>query len=176
MATYVALLRAINLGARRKFPKEAIIAATEGAGFTDVATHINTGNVRLATTMRSLARIEERLETAYAADRGFEVPSIVFPVAELRGIAADADAIGEGHAGRHYVSFLRDEPDAEARAALEERSSEAERVVLRGRAVHLLLGENYHEARLNNAVVERHLGVATNRNVTVLRALAQRWC
>ena len=44
-----------------------------------------------------------------------------------------------------------------------------------GRAVHLLLGGNYHEARLTNAVVERHLGVATNRNITVLRTLAEKW-
>ena len=44
-----------------------------------------------------------------------------------------------------------------------------------GRAVHLLLGEDYHQAKLTNAVVEKHLGVATNRNVTVMRTLAERW-
>ena len=33
MTTYVGFLRAINLGATRKFPKEAIVAATEGAGW-----------------------------------------------------------------------------------------------------------------------------------------------
>ena len=30
--TYVAFLRAINLGAKRKFPKDAIVAAVEAAG------------------------------------------------------------------------------------------------------------------------------------------------
>jgi uncharacterized protein (DUF1697 family) len=44
--TYVAFLRAINLGAKGKFPKAAIIRAVEAAGFTDVETYINTGNVR----------------------------------------------------------------------------------------------------------------------------------
>lgn len=42
--------------------------------------------------------------------------------------------------------------------------------------VHLMLGENYHEARLTNATVERHLGVATNRNRTVVDALVAKWC
>ena len=42
--------------------------------------------------------------------------------------------------------------------------------------MHLLIGENYHEARLTNAAVEKYLGVATNRNVTVIRTLAQKWC
>jgi hypothetical protein len=45
-----------------------------------------------------------------------------------------------------------------------------------GRAVHLLLGGNYHEARLTNVAVEKYLGVATNRNLTVIRALAEKWC
>ena len=33
----------------------------------------------------------------------------------------------------------------------------------------------HHEARLTNAVVEKHLGVATNRNLTVVRTLAEKW-
>ena len=43
MATYIAFLRAINLGATRKFPKDAIKASVEAAGGTDVETYINTG-------------------------------------------------------------------------------------------------------------------------------------
>ena len=55
MTTYVAFLRAINLGAKRKFPKEAIRAAVEAAGMTEVETYINTGNVRFASTLRARA-------------------------------------------------------------------------------------------------------------------------
>jgi hypothetical protein len=42
--------------------------------------------------------------------------------------------------------------------------------------VHLLLKGNYHEAKLTNVVVEKHLGVATNRNLTVIGALVEKWC
>ena len=105
MATYVAFLRAINLGATRKFPKDDIVAATEAAGFEDVATHINTGNVRLSTTMRSRARIEAALEAAYLADRGFEVPTIVYAGSELREVHEHASTVD--HAGKHYVALLR---------------------------------------------------------------------
>ena len=45
MPTYVAFLRAINLGSTRKFPKAAIVRACENAGFTEVETYINSGNV-----------------------------------------------------------------------------------------------------------------------------------
>ncbi|WP_148615779.1 DUF1697 domain-containing protein [Nocardioides rubriscoriae] len=178
MATYVAFLRAINLGATRKFPKDAIVAATEAAGFTDVATHINTGNVRLTTRMRSRARIEAALEAAYAEDRGFAVPTIAYTTDELRAVVADADrfAASRGsHQGRHYVWLVKREPSAAQRDELEALSTDRERVHVSARAVHLLLDGGYLDATLLKPV-EKRLGVTTNRNVTVLRALVTKWC
>jgi uncharacterized protein (DUF1697 family) len=174
VATYIGFLRAINLGSTRKFPKASIVKAVEGAGFTDVATYINTGNVRFDTTLRSRARIEEALEQAFEAEAGFAVPTIVFTQAELREIAEHAASFG--HGGRHYVSLLKEAPSAAQVRTLEESSTAEEVAKVGGRAVHLLLGENYHQARLTNAVVEKHLGVATNRNLTVIRTLAEKWC
>ena len=173
MPTYVAFLRAINLGAKRKFPKDAIKAAVEAAGGTDVETYINTGNVRLTTRMRSRAKVEAALEEAFLADRGFEVPTIVFTPAELVEIAEHAASFG--HSGRHYVSLLKEPPTAAAIKKLDEVSTTDEVAKVGGRAIHLLLGENYHEAKLTNAAVEKYCGVATNRNLTVIEALAEKW-
>jgi uncharacterized protein (DUF1697 family) len=175
VTTYVAFLRAINLGATRKFPKEAIVAATEAAGFTGVATHINTGNVRLETRMRSRARVEAALEAAYAADRGFEVPTIAYTADELRALVEDADRFAVGHEGRHYVWLVKDAPSPALRAELEDLSRQDERVHVSPRAVHLLVAGGYLDATLLKPV-EQRLGVTTNRNVTVLRALVPKWC
>ncbi|GAA4678068.1 DUF1697 domain-containing protein [Nocardioides nanhaiensis] len=184
MSTWVAFLRAINLGRTRKFAKDDIAAATEAAGFTGVATHINTGNVRLETRMRSRARIEESLERAYRDRAGFEVPTICLTDAELRRVVEDAaslaDRLPEG--GTHYVSLLKAEPDAATVAAVQELADAAGEgagaavVLPPSRAVHLLVGDPYHAARLTNAEVERTLGVATNRNLRVLAALVEKWC
>ena len=193
MPTYVAFLRAINLGPTRQFPKASIKAATEAAGATDVETYINTGNVRLTTSLRSRAKLEAALEKAYAADRGFDVPTIVFTVAELKQIAQDAEVIaahvdlepptgpstgpqtGPPIERRHYVSLLKDEPTTESAALIETLSTDQDRAIVKGRAVHLLLQTAYHSTPLGNAHVEKVLGVATNRNLTVVRALATRW-
>ncbi len=171
--TYIGFLRAINLGAKRKFSKDDIRTAVEAAGFTGVETYINTGNVRFDTTLRSRARIEAALEEAFRADRGFEVPTIVFTPTELTEVARHAARFG--HGGRHYVSLLKQAPTAAQIAAVEAAGTADEVARVAGRAVHLLLGANYHQARLTNAVVERHLGVATNRNLTVITALADKW-
>lgn len=175
MATYIAFLRAINLGAKRKFPKADIIAAVEAAGFTEVETYINTGNVRLSSTLRSRAKVEAALEEAFLADRGFEVPTIVFTPKELTAIADDAGKYADGHGGQHYVSLLKEAPSAAAIEAVEAAGQDGEVAKVGGRAVHLMLGPDYHTARLTNAAVEKHLGVATNRNLTVIRTLAEKW-
>ena len=50
------------------------------------------------------------------------------------------------------------------------------RVKVGERAVHLMLSTRpYHEATTGNAEVERHLGVATTRNLTVITKLTEKW-
>jgi uncharacterized protein (DUF1697 family) len=174
--TYLAFLRAINLGAQRKFAKADIIKAVESIGGTDVETHINTGNVRFDLPERSRTKVEAALEKAFEADRGFEVPTIVFTPKEICAMVEDADRCAKDHEGRHYISLLKKKPTAGGMEKLNELAGEGERAECGGRAVHLLLGPEYHTAKLTNAPVEKHLGVATNRNVTVIRKVAEKWC
>jgi uncharacterized protein (DUF1697 family) len=174
MPTYIAFLRAINIG-KRQFAKAAIVQACEAAGCTDVETYINTGNVRVTTPLRSRAKVEAALEKAFCEAAGFEVSTIVVTPQELTAIASYAERIGESHTGLHYVSLLKEPPSAAALARLESAGKEGERAHVDGRGVHLLLGKDYHTAKLDNAVVEKHLGVATNRNLRVIRTLAEKW-
>lgn len=178
MGTYVAFLRAINLGARRKFPKADLQRVVETVG-TGVQVHLNTGNVLLTSRQRSSAAVARTLEEAFAADRGFEVPTVVLTLAELSRVAAEADeAAGQApfDVGAHYVSFLKEEPSAEALAAFTAREAKGETAVVRGATVHLLVAEGgaYHSAKLPGRV-EKDLGAATNRNLTVVGELARRW-
>jgi len=176
MPSYVAFLRAINLGATRKFPQDDIRTCVESTGATDVATHINTGNVLLTTKLRSRARLEATLEDVFRADRGFEVPTIAYTLAELAGLAADAERLAAGSAERHYVTLLKQEPTEAALEVLDALAYDGERAVVAGRAVHLFLAESaYHSAKLSNAKLEKLLGVATTRDVKVVRALATKW-
>ena len=177
MPTYVAFLRAINLGPKRKFPKADIVAATEAAGATDVETYINTGNVRLATPLRSRARVQSALEEAYLAQAGFAVPTIVFTPAELAGVAADAEELTRPDLERHYLYLLKDEPDADRVAALLAREGVTDRVVVRGRRRTCCTAPTTSAGGVDPWGIEKALGVvATNRNLNVVTTLAQKWC
>lgn len=178
VATYLAFLRAINLGAKRVFPKDDIRRVVEAAGFTDVETHINTGNVRFSTPMRSRARIEAALESAFAADRGFDVPTIVYSTAEFAEIARDAERLSAENPGlaRHYVYLMKDELPAATVARIAELATDAGEMVVRGRAAHALLRPGYEAGTVDPLGAAKLLGVATNRNLNVVTTLARKWC
>lgn len=177
MPSYVAFLRAINLGKTRKFPMVDLKACLDAAGFRDVETYIQSGNVRVGTSMRSTGRVTAELERLFEADRGFVVPTVVLTPAELRRVHEDARSLDLPVDGdvRRYVTFLKQPvpPDAAEEIARMEVEGEAARAI--GRAVHVWVRDGYQNARLNNATLERKLGVATTRDLKVVAALAERW-
>lgn len=179
MPSYAAFLRAINLGARRKFSKDAVISATEAAGGTDIATWLNTGNVRLTSPRRSAAAVRADLEKAYGEAAGFEVPTVVLTLDQLAEVATEATEIAARtpNVGAHYVCLLQESPDPAAAARFAERWSGDERAVVTPLAVHLLLSErdSYHSSKLTNDQVERTFGPATSRNARVIATVAQKW-
>lgn len=178
MPTYVAFLRAINLGAVRKFAKEDIRRVVEGLGFTEVETHINTGNVRFTTAMRSRAKIEKALEDAFAVDRGFDVPTMVFTTTAIAEIAGEAAELSAARPGlqRHYVYLLKEELPPDVVARVEALATPVGGMVVRGRVAHALLGPGYDAGSVDPLGAAKLLGVATNRNLTVITAIAAKWC
>jgi uncharacterized protein (DUF1697 family) len=62
MPRYVALLRGINVGGRNPIPMPALKAAFEGAGFVDVRTYIQSGNVLFTAPSASEAELTKRIE------------------------------------------------------------------------------------------------------------------
>ncbi|SEB47486.1 Uncharacterized conserved protein, DUF1697 family [Nocardioides exalbidus] len=179
MPTYVAFLRAINLGATRKFPKDAIKAATEAAGGSDVETYINTGNVRLTHAARSVAKVQAALEEAYAADAGFEVPTIVFTARDLAALTERGEELHDGHegdVGNHYVTLYATAPTAAAVEAAHALDHAGERIVVDGRAAYVLLDGNIHTSKLLASKEFKALGQGTARTIKVLRTVTGKWC
>lgn len=176
MPTHIGFLRAVNIG-KRQYKTADLRAALVGAGYTDVETYIQTGNIRISTPLRSRTKVEAELEALFLADRGFDVVTVVVSPAELTALAADAEEVEARHSFEygHYVSLLKRAATTTAKESLEALSGNGETLVVRDRAVHLLYDVPYHEAKNSNAQVEKLLGPATNRNVKVVHALAEKW-
>ena len=88
---------------------------------------------------------------------------------------ADDLAAGREPGFNHYVELLRDQPDAAGVALIEGSDEPQQQTRVRRRAVHQISYRPYHEVKGPSAAVKRALGVSTNRNVKVIRALAEKW-
>ena len=176
MPTHIGFLRAVNIG-KRQFRTSDLRAALEAAGYGDVETYIQTGNIRISSPLRSRAKVEAELEQVFLADRGFEVPTMVFSPAELRTLVDEAAGVPE-HPPKyaHYISLLKQPATAAAARAAAELSLPGETVVVRGRAVHLLYDIPYGQAKLSGPKLEKTVGPATNRSLKVLKEIVEKWC
>jgi uncharacterized protein (DUF1697 family) len=176
VTTFIAFLRAINLGRNRKVPMADLRSWLAGAGMADVETYIQTGNVRFTTTLRSHVKAETAMEQLLAERCGFDVPTIALTPAELTKVYDAADALEPVVPDvRRYVTFLKSEPPPEVAAELDAWDAAGERAKVVGRAVHWTVPGPLQAARMSNARVEKLLGVATTRDLKVVRTLAERW-
>lgn len=178
MPRHLAFLRAVNLGAVRKVPMAELRERLTGAGFRDVETHIQTGNIALTSTMRSGARVEAVIEELLAAWRGFEVPTMVRSPGELHALAQQVEATPPlvGTDARRYVAFTKSEPGPAARDALTAYDVTPERARVVGRDILLEYDTGFPNAKLAGARLEKLAGgPVTMRDIKVVRALDERW-
>ncbi len=178
MPSYIAFLRAVNVG-KRQVKMADLRGWLAEAGYAGVETYIQTGNVRVTTPMLSAARVRERLERLLGEKAGFDVPCFVFSPTELSQVYADALTVEPPpYAGREdcrrYVVFLDQAPTAEQVAAAAAYEADLERVWILGRAAHVWIAGPFAEAKVFAALAPI-LSPGTNRNLTVVAALAKRW-
>jgi uncharacterized protein (DUF1697 family) len=177
MPTYIALLRAVNVGGR--FIKmERARKALEDNAFVDVESHIQSGNILLTTPMRSVPKVEAAVSGALSEAAGFDVVAIVRTPEELTALVKAVDGIPKGLPGdaRRYVAFCKDRLDAGGARALDAWDVPGERAYVVGKDVVLELDVLSHQAKLTNARAQRLAGhPMTSRDMKVVRTLAEKW-
>ena len=174
MTTRVAFLRAVNLGKRRVDMKR-LAAVTIDAGYDDVSTYVNSGNVVFDGTGRREA-IEDRLQTAYEREFGFECTTFVRTASELRRVLTEEpfDLTADD---TYFVTFLKSSPTAAQVRDLEAMSNSFDTLVVRGRDVHWLMHGRSSDSPLTKRDWERILGpnTSTSRNTTMLGRLVAKF-
>ncbi len=177
MPSYVALLRAVNIG-KRQVKMATLRDWLEDEGFTDVETYIQTGNVKVSTRMRSAARVEAKLEKILAERCGFEVVCIVFTPEQLSKVLDDAEALdapfGKAADQRRYAVFFKDPVPASHVEAMQDYAPRTERIWGKGRAVHVWITGSFHEAKVFGKF-NKELTAGTNRDLKVVRTLVEKW-
>jgi uncharacterized protein (DUF1697 family) len=160
-----AFLRGINLGARNRVPMAELRELLAGAGYGDVRTHLQSGNVVLDAS-KAPSTLERELSKLIGDEFGFDVAVIVRTLDELRDVVEYAPLLPVADDGsKHFVAFCSAEPDAAGVAALLEEDWGKDRVAARGRELYAWCPDGMRNSRLMQRLGGAKLGAsATVRN------------
>lgn len=174
MESFVALLRAVNVGGRT-IPMEDLRAVFSEMGFKDVRTLLASGNVLFKAAGETQAGVDARIAERLQAHFGYEVTTFVRTAAEIAAVAGSA-VISQDERSRAAavnVAFLERVLTATEREAVLALSSEVDELRVSGREVYWLCRVKQSESRFTNVRLERAAGVrSTIRGWNTLQKLA----
>jgi uncharacterized protein (DUF1697 family) len=172
--TYAALLRGINLGSHKRIAMADLRALVEGLGCADVRTYVQSGNVVFSSDLGA-ADAARAIERAIQNELGHQVAVVIRTDRQMRGLVRNNPFARSKNAQKSlYVTFLAEKPDRARVRELAGGSFEPERFEIAGEDVYLYFPNGYGRVKLNNALLERKLGVgATTRNWRTVTALAE---
>lgn len=168
---YVLMLRGINVGGRHKVPMAELRALLTEAGYGEVRTYVQSGNVVLDGGGASAAELEERVAALVETRFAFAVPVIARTRDELAAVVAlDPLAAVVTDPRRYQVTFLAAPPDPGVMDRLQGTAAGGERVVAHGREIYAWHPDGIARSKLGNAMAGPRLG-GTARNWTTVTTL-----
>ena len=158
LCTYIALLRAVNVGGTGKLPMADLRAMCEALGFQDVRTYIASGNVVFRTGL-SEAKAKAALEDALRDYAGKPVGAVLRTAQDMAAALA-ANPFADAAPNRAVLIFLDAPPPADALDAVKHRKDEE--IALGAREIYVHYGEGMADSRL--VVPAAKAGTARNLN------------
>ncbi len=177
MARYAALLRGVNVGGRQRVDMAALRDCLSEAGYRDVSTYIQSGNVLFGAPAVAEATLADRMQRDLRRAFGLDVTVLIRSRAQLQRISTKNPWLrSRADPSTLHITFLGGTPSRAAARELAGRPSGADECVVAGREVYLRCPGGYGRTKLTNSALEHVLDVpATTRNwktVLTLRDLA----
>lgn len=166
MNNYIALLRGVNVSGKNILKMAELREVLEKAGFLNVSTYIQSGNIIFQSNESSKA-LKSKIEELIATQFGLTVPTLILTIEELKKIAENNPFIATPDTNQDmvYYVFLFDQPEAAHVTKLESMDISPEQIVVADNMVYFFPVKGYGKSKLSNNVFESKLKVkATARN------------
>jgi uncharacterized protein (DUF1697 family) len=174
MANYAAFLRAINVG-DRKATGAQLRAAAGRAGFEEVASFRNSGNLVVSASALQASTVAKRLKRGLEDELGFEVPVFARDARQLKAIARHQPfsvAQIKRSRGKLQVILLERKPTAARRKKALQMATGNDLLRLRGTELYWLPSAGTQDSELDQAALARILGQSTTRTMGTIEAIA----
>jgi uncharacterized protein (DUF1697 family) len=172
--TWVALLRAVNLGSHNKVSMPKLRDALAAEGFTDVKTYVNSGNVVLGSTLRSPAKVGQAVHDVILDHFGVDTPVMMRTGPQLAKVLEwnPFPEAAAGHPNLVAVLHLSSEPEAAAVEAFLAGDYAPVSVAHRGEEVVIDWHDRTGRPKVDRALKKLRVD-ATARNWRTLTALVE---
>ena len=165
MTSYVALLRAVNVGGTGKLPMADLRSLCSDLGFARVETYIASGNVVFA-SKSSATRVKTDLEARLFDYAGKRVGVVVRTASEMQGVLL-ANPFPKAPANHTYAIFLDEPPPSDAlETALGVKDEEMR---LGAREIYIYYGTGMGRSKLRIPAAKS----GTARNMNTVAKLAE---
>ena len=165
MTSFVALLRAVNVGGTGKLPMSDLKDICEYLGFGTVRTYIASGNV-VFTSRKPEAAIRAALEQRLEAHAGKPIGVLVRTAAEMAQVLAD-NPFPKAAPNRTMAVFLDRAPPADTLTSIRGRKDEEIRLGRREIYIH------YSQGMAASKLVIAAAKSGTARNMNTVATLAR---
>lgn len=175
MPKFIAILRGINVGGKRKILMADLRLLFQGLGFTNIHTYIQSGNVIFDTDGKEENhKVADKIEKQILEHFGFDVPVIVRTAKEIKQTVSANPFLKEGAAiERLYLTFLKKDPAPENIETIKTFNYPPDRFKIQANNVYGFCSGKFSDTKYTNNFFEQKLKTAaTTRNwKTVLKLL-----
>ncbi len=171
---FVILLRGINVGGHNRVPMAELRDALGSAGFADVKTFIQSGNVVADVGERDEAKVVADAGAVIEEHFGLTIPIVARAAGDWQSIL-DANPFLDGvdQPKLLHVSLCDVVPSRDAMAAMDHTVFAPDQLIAKGRHLYLWYPNGSARSKLTGALLERKLGVTTTaRNWSTMAKLA----
>src|ERR1700740_1199955 len=149
MATYIAILRGINVSGHKLIKMDALRKLFDNMGFKNTKTYIQSGNVVFQDKQAKIQDLEKKIAGSILKEFGFEVPVLVKEADELEAVLE-----------KNHIEKIK------------EGAYASDEFIVVGKTVYLFCPNGYGNTKLNNTFFENKLKVtATTRNWKTINEL-----
>jgi uncharacterized protein (DUF1697 family) len=176
MATYIAILRGINVSGQKKVNMYELKDLFSALNFKNVKTYIQSGNVVFNADTTGLSQISAHIEQKIVEKYGFAVPVLIKTYPEMISIIHHNPFLNEPDIDttKLHVTFLYDEPLPSNVDKTNGFHYEPDRFIISGREVYVFCLKGYGRTKLHNNFFESKLKVAaTTRNWQTVNELTK---
>lgn len=138
MSRWVALLRGINVGGRNKLPMKDLSELLTNAGFENLATYIQSGNVVFTRKGASEGALAAKISSLILSEFGINAPTVVVSADRLaKAMAANPFPEAEADPTFLHLVFLAATPRRPDLGALRALAGKREKLHLSGKVFYL---------------------------------------